>query len=581
MPPNLRGWHAAGQTWLVWTAEPGVEEPEGYEVYASRSPDLAGAVRIGRVLPADWQARRAREIFKRDDLTWRIPDGRGGTYTLGAEEALFVHTPHEAVREWLSVVRAGETRLSVSEAVAVDQTTEPVEAHLQSIWRDEEGHTAHHFAHWTDGRACWTDARADYPVMGNADFHGTAHLFAVWEPLGGAPPLAPAVFCLHWRKGHYNTWRPMSRLSLDLRLDGVRGLLVSVDDWLWLIDGEGAVRGEHTRWAGYAEGFERFNPRRRAPEAASDRLILYSCARVDWVRGWVMRRFGADPRRSTVLGYSMGSAGAHQQVVYRPESWAASAHFEGPVEAAEADLFEGELACLLTGSGEAGLPVNLPDSCRALGPSTWPRLYRPHWRCSAPDLPVARYVWGGNDRAVPWDSGKHRAIDLLEGCRRGAAVFWDERNHRIEGWNEPAFEGAPVPRWSSTPGIATIEPLTRHRADRSFPAFSRDEHSDNDVTAPWGTRNGYFDWDPETLEDEPDGWAATLLVSGVEAATADVTLRRAQRFRPAPGTALRWEVRREGILLDQGEVTVDEYGEVTIPGVTVTSPTRLTVRLPS
>lgn len=580
LPSDLRGWHAAGQTWLVWTDPAGVGEAAGgYEIYRSRAPiaGLDGAERIGRVLPQDWRAQRLRDVFKQEDVTWRISDGHGGCVSLGPEEALFVHTPHEAVAEWFAVVPCGDRRIGPGNVTGpILQTVEPVEAHLQSTWEDAEGYRAHHYAHWIDGLAPWSRPRPDYPIMGNPDFHGTAQIFAVWEPVGSAAPEAPAVFCLHWRKGHYNQWRPAGRLGLDLRLDGVGGLLVSIDDHIWVIGAEGQPVSEHTRWAGMTEGFERFNSRRSPPGPESGRFVLYTCARVEWVRRQVVAIHGADPRRCSVVGYSMGSAGAHLQVLYCPESWAASAHFEGPVEALEADRFEGEIACVMTG-GDAELPTNLPDGFYGQGPSSWFRLYRPDWRCQGPDLPPAWYLWGINDRAVPWDEEKHRAIARLDERRRGARVFWDERNHRIEGWREPPFEGAPTPRWSTAPEVSGVAALTLHRADRSFPAFSREVHPDADLQAPSGTRGGCFGWDAATLVDEDGRWEVTLFLNeplggpAFENAVADVTVRRAQRFRPPPGTPLRWEVRREvsGELLAEGRIEVADYGEVTVPGVRV------------
>ena len=57
------GWHAAGQTWVVWDETTPV--PNTYEVYASEvdftlSGTTAVGERVGRLLPEDWRGARLK-----------------------------------------------------------------------------------------------------------------------------------------------------------------------------------------------------------------------------------------------------------------------------------------------------------------------------------------------------------------------------------------------------------------------------------------------------------------------------------------------------------------------------------------
>jgi hypothetical protein len=133
----------------------------------------------------------------------------------------------------------------------------------------------------------------------------------------------------------------------------------------------------------------------------------------------------------------------------------------------------------------------------------------------------------------------------------------------------------------------------------SWPAFSRCSTDGNpgDFTATTGdsvgTLNGYLDWDP-ALVDSSLQWQVVLRTRGLstlwgplpapESLKVDVTPRRVQRFKPAPGLAVTWTATRlaDGAKVQSGTVNVDALGLVTVPAVRVDrTGTRLELHLPS
>ena len=126
------------------------------------------------------------------------------------------------------------------------------------------------------------------------------------------------------------------------------------------------------------------------------------------------------------------------------------------------------------------------------------------------------------------------------------------------------------------------------KKNEAYPVFT--DASTNDPL-PWPSRladkkagqiNAFFRW--RTVRDTPDEVEMTLsLVKPSELktrfalpaeATADVTLRRLQALRLAPGATARWSFGAA-----KGEVRADATGRLTIPRLKITAePTTLTMR---
>jgi hypothetical protein len=154
--------------------------------------------------------------------------------------------------------------------------------------------------------------------------------------------------------------------------------------------------------------------------------------------------------------------------------------------------------------------------------------------------------------------------------RQGGYFYWDPGDHT-----------SGVTPWAP---MADPRYLYRFRTNLSFPAISNcsADHDPGQGESPapdsLGTINGFVEWDT-VLVDQPAVWRTTLWLRTLsttlgsmappESCTADVTPRRTQQFRPAPGTLCRYYISRvsDGSLVRTGLVTADSLGRVTVPAV--------------
>jgi acetyl esterase/lipase len=586
---NLRGWHEQGQTWLVWTDDRAFNGHETYDVYVSDQPidDLADATLLGRLFPDDWRATRLK--LADPDATWRLPDGAGGTYTLAADEAVFVHTPHEALDRYFAVVKHGETTVGPANRVGpIAQGLDPVQCHAQLSGTTSLGYDYSVWALWIDGRADHTDRRPDIDVMGNRNDHGTGHVFAVYEPLGGRPPgLLPAVLQLHGGGGRFTNWRPGEVANIDNRVPG--GFVVAVDSNMFRareLLGVPWVGAQNPWWFGHWEGYDRFAVPGGPPP--DDALVVdYSLRRVRFIVEWLRGEYPVDPERVAVLGHSMGAGGASFLVRRYPDLFSGGIPFEHGHSGHVGGVSD------LLGTREQNLATTLPGGVRMTD------FYYPATSLQGVgDVGPLLYVFGKNDPTLPWryDEDDHVPVRLeeLDAARLGVVVDWDQRNHTRSEW-----EG----HWLGSPRHGA-EALTRLRRSASFPAITGDDYDpapgrqpeagdgDPDDGDPWGTRGGWVDWERDTVEDVPDAWAVTLFLVGssefendvapVAEAPLDVTVRRAQDFRPGAGAELFWTARDAATdaVRGSGPLSVPADGLVTVAGLLVPQdPERVRLRI--
>jgi hypothetical protein len=128
------------------------------------------------------------------------------------------------------------------------------------------------------------------------------------------------------------------------------------------------------------------------------------------------------------------------------------------------------------------------------------------------------------------------------------------------------------------------------RTDQSQPAFTgcsldgkpgRGDPQDGD---PAGQCNLYLFWDTPNVVDRADAWEMTVgLVdkAPADSCTVDITPRRVQRFKPEPGTEVRWTNTslRDKQAVQSGRAVVDQLGLITVPKVRVDKgKTRLAIR---
>ena len=566
---KLRAWHTAGQTWLVWTDTS--PSPDTYRIYASDKPitKLATAHQIGRIFAQEWQAERLKIASR--GLNWQLPDGKGKSYRLTNSEAVFAYTPHAAKTEYFAVVKDGSSKLgSGNTSNGILQKLATPQAHIQ--WQGRvSGRAVRVYAHWIDGRKDWRSGRKGYPVMGNEHFNGSAHVFAVWEPLGGRKRPSPLVVALHGGSGSWLSFRPDNKTEIGLNVKDA--LVVTLDDAAYMRGRRGTARRYVTWWFGYWEDYDRFLSPDRNVIPKNGIAVDYSSRRLDWTVDWVSANEGIDANRVSMIGHSMGSQGADMNSRIHPERYAAvmcfSIGMQAPITASYLGRPTLDLKTMLPGA---------PSVERAWEP--WTRLC-----ASERDLPFRRFVIGKNDSNAwaQWSKQKVSAYEQTDAAHLGHQLYWDQRSHGTK-----TFKNG---HWHGSPRLLAQDLLTQRR-DRSFPAFFGDDHdlakpgrqpqpgngSPNNGE-PWGTWGGYCDWDRSSISDLPGSWACSVFLISSSSFARDIphfakarvgiAIRRPQRFAVTANETCLWTLRRlsDNAILQRGHLLATRDGLVEIPGL--------------
>jgi hypothetical protein len=593
---NLRAWYAAGQVWVVWQAPAGVPLDETTDIYLSAAPplSLAQMTLAGRLLPWDYTALR----LKKNGVStgWRIPQpGALPPYQLLPDEGVFACTPHAAGAAFFAVVQHGQTQLTPG----VNLTTAPVAFALEPVTMHiqhqgvKSGRTFADYALWIDGQADHTAGRPDFPAMGNHHCNGTAHVMRLWGPQ--VPPAsgeAGMTLFYHGTKGTWLQQQPGDASNADVIAPGA--WFIGMDDQLAVLYPADAFHPapwvedhQATKFWGYWEQFDRFDRARVMPPPGS-LVVGYTTRRVTWMTEWALDHFPIDRRRVVITGHSMGANGASVVCRYKPELYSAGLFFQG-----SSRLSTPENTPFLTGEPYHFLPTDTGLDINTL--------FFPGTRVPGRGgHPFSIQVWGVNDDTVPWFdltpvpfANRPDAIAELSRRRSGNFCYWDEREHGIQDWSGH-WAGAANGVADGTPRH-TAPYLLLFRNDQGFPGFSNDTHSKADpfVAVPddaaanadgrnWGTQGGFYEWDHATIEDTPLRWSCALwMIASSSFATdvapdsqglADVTVFRAQSFKPAPGTTVRWRCVSEAnpaIVHQSGTAVVSGEGLATASQVVI------------
>jgi predicted esterase len=541
-----------------------------------------------------------------------IPTPAGGTYRLAVDEGVFAYTPRAAGNLFFAAVETGSFVVNAGNSAAgaflYDPVNDPVRPHPQFSGTTPGGFPYTAYVVWAEGRDDHTNARPDIPVLGDADKNGVPHVFTITSPIGGAPnrPLSCA-FAMHGGGGEYQLFRPGIPARANLSLPLTDGLVISPDDSYYASIGTNLAR-VNTSWFGYspdADPFDQTLPRSSPPAHAV--VVNFTQRRVHWILDWLLRPNSPqpiDPQRVVMIGHSGGGRGTSHLTRLRPERFAAAVIYTPP---SDLPLEGSGQENFLRGDWANPLNTNLLD--RDGIPFNSTQVFTMTTRLSATqrDIPLTRIYYGKRDEEGPatWSTSQRAVFDSLHDADLGYMLFWDEREHGVEKWDQETDDSmdghaGPWPdvgQWVAPVRTrrASVQYLVdTYRASLSYPAF---RNSDEDPITPgtqpdpgpgdpnlgdtWGTWGGHFDWSSPSIIDQPTLWEARIFVSGLAPAsvdnalvseiTADLSPRRTQRFNPAEGTPIYWYALRsdESVVSQQGIVSAGPEGIVTVPGLVV------------
>jgi hypothetical protein len=281
---------------------------------------------------------------------------------------------------------------------------------------------------------------------------------------------------------------------------------------------------------------------------------------------WVATRYQIDRNRIYLSGVSMGGNGALG------------------IGMPHGDIFAAMRVTVPAGTGFAAYRFGGFAPSPAVDASS---AEREAWirRASGTGLPDPPVVV---DFSSPLDSWSMTQPALLQAAQAGhlpLVVAWGPFGHT--GFSSKIAE-------SPLCAIALEFPWLEIRRNEAYPVFTR---ASSDQRSPWlnapadfddsGQINAYFRW--KNQQDTAESFAIELWIAHPvvknspgtmpDTATADVTLRRFQKFPVKPGMNYRWQALQTGRLVRSGSVQPDATNLLTIPGLPLsTTPLELTLQ---
>lgn len=603
---NVQAVYRDGQTFVSF--DEGVNPAMTFEIYVSANPVLltANAIKVGRLFRDEWKGQTLQDgavELLGQTTTYRIPASAGGYRLLSSSEGVFVNTVRLSGQRFYSVVPEGASVILPNQQSSAVQETydpvnEPVKPHLQ-FQRTINGFDNFVFAAWRMGDDNPTNDRPDFPVTANRNKNGMPYVFLLSQPDNGpGQGPYPLSIALHGGQGHWWQFRPGFYPNIGNRITS--GFMVGPSDDL-VHNRLGVQDHQMTKWFGFAENYDPFNPGTFQDPAPGTVIRNYTQRMLDWTIAYLLRPstgLNFDRERISIYGHSAGGRGASLYSRYRPDVISSCYMFTPALEATGEDVPN-----LIFGSTAADLDTNIIVDgvpVKFWGAFDW------HVRLNnARDLPLTK-VWSGKmefDNGVGpgnhWTSRRVQLMHDVNASRYGFHLFWDSRDHAVPDWSteDPVNNWVDVGEWIGTNAVArtlrddTID-QSRFKVHQSFPAFY---DSDEDLATPgrqpdpgngdpfigsaWGTWEGYIDWDETQIVDQTKAWSCTVWLVGQSPSAVDnfpgttltvsMAVRKPQNFKPEAGRRIGWRVKdaSTGAVLQSGVVTAEADGLVAVPGI--------------
>lgn len=286
---------------------------------------------------------------------------------------------------------------------------------------------------------------------------------------------------------------------------------------------------------------------------AEPRAYPFTERRVAWILDFVATRYKPDASRIYCNGQSMGAMGATQFCFRQPEIFAAVYPRLGRTRQTKLGMVSiDEVKTILKKDWKKPAPMFDGKSDFFQDRMDSVKWVRDHHE----DLPFYGWCFGRQDPVAPWEDNLDM-VKALTANRHGFAFAWNDGVH-------DSFSAGAIRE------VLKYYPATRFARNLSYPAFGNSSidsnlgRGDRNDAAPVGGINLGFRW--SDIVDEKARWTVNLSNDLCKAEmTVDVTPRRTQKFRPAPGTKFQWSNSAGG----SGVVAADAWGLVTIEKVTI------------
>ncbi len=607
---EIRALHRSGQTFLTFR-EVEVEKAGSvqYRIYRSAGPIASlDGMRTLAVVSQDsaFNPRASNRRVEGRRVQLRIGEGK----EVPPGRGLFVYTVpgNGAFHYAVSAVVDGRenTALSPSNSLRqpVEETVDWPQPILQGMTRAADGQPAAHYVHFVNANPT--------PLLPSmAHSHDTRHIHFNFL-LRNADPQAkrpqPLILGFHGGNGIFTQALQPSGSPDEI--------LVGFDDphppW-------GFPPAVNTLWFGFASNLGSASP------ASAGEIQPYTLRRIRYLVKWIERTFRVDLNRVYCAGTSFGAIGSLMYGLHYPDEVAAlwlnlprwdfravgqEELIEDTASGAKVPAWDVERGGgspvsrrfePLFGSAEQNLPT--PDAelphfrSRADGLGIYQRVNFRRLLELHPgtDLPALLIYQGKFDNVTGWHE-KPGVVEALEEARQAFQFYFISSGHRF---------AAPTPFFEQ---VHLRSRLHDYALNQPLVAFSRASNNgdlgdgldmvrcaragagaavDLGQTAGFvgrciedpegllsgdkqGTVNGYLAWNPSDLTDLDDRFEVSLLVSPLALqaeASADVTLRRLQNLRHAPGQRYRVEnldLATGKPLQEVRVVEADELGRVTV-----------------
>jgi len=223
------------------------------------------------------------------------------------------------------------------------------------------------------------------------------------------------------------------------------------------------------------------------------------------------------------------------------------------------------------GSGSLGIGVCRGDIFAAISVDVPAEVNHMKFRTASGKHPDPPVVVNFSSHTDNWSRDQKDLMSMFKEKKYPLVYSWGPFGHvsSTKGHN-PAVREFP---WLSIRKDQAYPVFTNADTDDKYPGFKNKTDPDQH-----GQINGYFRW--RNIADTPDVFQIELrLVKTAELkepcqtpdnATADVTLRRLQKFAVVSGKTYKWSLMQANKCLGSGQVQVDANGLLTIPKVKIT-----------